>query len=308
MTRKPKRPIYRRKRYYVLLLLLGAVYFLYHMLELQVSDGALTAQLNQNGYQLEAKVGYFRSGERKLRYVEIGRDSLPLIVFLHGAPSSSAFWLSMMTDSSLLSRAKLLAVDRPGYGSSGIGLPEISVQKQAASVSRLLREKRREHERIILHGSSYGGTLAARLAMDYPDLVDGVLLQSASVKPGSEKTFWITYPTSHWSLSWLMPGGLHTANVEKLTHREQLEAMVDGWDRIDDPTIILHGTNDWLIYPDNAYFACEELVNAPYVRHIMAEGRGHDLLWTEPELLRRSLLRLLRAAKEEAQSAVLSNR
>ncbi len=288
------RPWYRRKRYYILALLLGGMLWLYHAAELRYDDGVLTAQLGDNPLSLHAEVGYYEYGDRQLRYVELGKDSLPLVVFIHGAPASSAFWLNMMRDSNLLDQAKVVAVDRPGYGFSGFGRPDTVVANQAAVIAELLQRLRAKHPRIILHGSSYGGTVAARIAMDFPHLIDGLLLQSASLAPGEEKTYWITYPTTHWSLRWLVPAALDVANTEKLSHRSQLEAMRHLWARIRVPTFILHGTDDSLIYPSNAYYACDKLINTPKLVHHMVAGKGHDLIWTAPQLLRSSLLELLR--------------
>lgn len=287
-----------RKRWLFLLVLALGVGYFYEYAEFRLTDDEWTARLSHTNVAVE--VGYHQGPNRRVRYVTVGRDTLPLVVFLHGAPSSSAFWTGFLGDSSLLERAAILAVDRPGYGFSGLGRPEISVQKQAADIASLLRKLDLKHRRIILHGSSYGGTVAARIAMDHPELIDGLLLQSASMAPGREKTFWITYPTSHWSLSWLVPGALHTANTEKLNHRAQLEAMADGWAHIRARTIILHGTDDWLIFPDNAYYACDRLTGTRELIQHMVGGRAHDLLWTEPELLRHSLDYLLQADPDSA--------
>ena len=265
----------------------------YNLLHFRIEDNAYLKRLNNNPFGLEAKVSYHQDHGRKVRYVEIGRDTLPLIVFVHGAPSSSSFWKDMLQDTTLLSHAKLLAVDRPGYGFSGYGRPELSLKKQARILSKILKKKRKEHPKIVLHGSSYGGTLVARLAMDYPNLIDGILLQSASVAPGEEKTYWISYPTSHWALKWLIPPAIQMANAEKLSHKIQLDSMANRWHRIKSKAIILHGDNDGLIYPKNAYFAKEKLINAPIIDFKMLPGRGHDLLWTKRELLIESLIKLL---------------
>jgi pimeloyl-ACP methyl ester carboxylesterase len=188
----------------------------------------------------------------------------------------------------------MLAVDRPGYGYSGYGKPETSVKKQAALIAEILQKKRSEHDRIVVHGSSYGGTVAARLAMDYPNLVDGLLLQSASMKPHAEKTYPISYPTHHPSLRWAMPGSIRTANAEKLSHHIALEKMRAGWKRITANTIILHGDSDELIYPDNAYYAFQQLSGTNYKDIRMFTGRKHDLLWTKTGVLKSSLLKLIR--------------
>ena len=211
----------------------------------------------------------------------------------------------MLRDSSLLSQAKLMAVDRPGYGYSGYGQPETSVKQQAALIAKVLQDKRDEHSSIILHGSSYGGTVAARLAMDFPDLVDGLLLQSASLMPGREKTYLFSHITKHWPLSWLLPGSIHVANMEKLSHKIQLDSMAGLWDRIKSAAIILHGENDDLIYPENARYAYERMKNAAFLEVNMLEERKHDLLWTKRQLLEHSLEKLLKVCTDNCAPPAL---
>lgn len=292
-----KRNILWRKRFYLALALTAFLWGFYHLATMRFDDDAYVKRLNANPWQYQAQVFYYQHDDRPMRYLEIGDDEKPLVVFIHGAPSSSAFWKDLLADSVLLQNAKLLAVDRPGYGYSGYGRPEISVRKQAAAIAPILAKKRKKHSSIILHGSSYGGTVAARLAMDFPDLVDGLLLQSASVAPEKEKTYWISYPTSHWLLAWLTPGALRVANAEKLSHADQLRAMVGYWGNITSSVIIAHGSADGLIYPDNACYAESRLTNAAFLETNMFRGRGHDLLWTRTDFLKRSLLKLIQITK-----------
>jgi pimeloyl-ACP methyl ester carboxylesterase len=290
--------LFRLKRTYFSIAVLGVLGWTYHALGTRLDDGQLVRSLNTNPFGLEASVHYFEEEGRRMRYVEIGYDSLPLIVFVHGAPSSSSFWEELLRDTQLLRRAKLIAIDRPGYGYSGYGRAEISVKKQASLIAPLLKKKRSGHHTIIVHGSSYGGTVSARLAMDYPELVDGVLLQSSSNMPGAETTYWISYPTSHWALRWLIPGALRVANAEKLSHAAQLRQMANGWKRITSAVIILHGLNDRLIFPENAAYAKHRLINAAFLKIQMAAGSRHDLLWTQRALLIHSLKELLLVAKK----------
>ncbi|CAH0999435.1 2-succinyl-6-hydroxy-2, 4-cyclohexadiene-1-carboxylate synthase [Neolewinella maritima] len=276
----------------VFLFVAYAVYRLEPYVRIQMDDRQLSAILESE--ELDAEIGYLEGSSRKLRFLQIGQDrSKPLLVFIHGAPSSSAWWITMMRDSALRAEANILAIDRPGYGGSGLGNPMTSVREQAENVAAVIRSRRQPRQKVVVHGSSYGGTVSARLAMDFPQLVDGLLLQSASMAPKEEYTYWITHPTSHWSLSWLLPSGINTANHEKLAHQAELEAMASEWDNIDAPTVILHGTDDWLIYPRNAYYACDKLTGAPTVVHHMVKGKQHDLLYTAPKLLKHYLHYLL---------------
>lgn len=286
--------IVKKKRIYVSFAFLLLLIYSYDFMGMRISTPTYERILADNPLGLKAAFGSLETADRNLRYLEIGRDSLPLIVFIHGAPSSSSFWRTFLRDSSLLGKAKLMAVDRPGYGYSGYGKPETSVKEQAALIAKVLQEKQRAHPSIILHGSSYGGTVAARIAMDFPDLVDGLLLQSASLMPGKEKTFLFTHITKYWPFRWLLPGSIHVANMEKLSHKVQLESMMGLWGRIKSAAIVLHGGADKLIYPENAIFAKEQLVNAPFLEFKLIEGRKHDLLWTKRRLLEQSLEKLIR--------------
>lgn len=296
--------LFRKKRFYFSVV--AAIFFIYayDFMEMRISTDTFQEILAQNPQGYEADFNYHESGGRRLRYLEIGSDSLPLVVFIHGAPSSSAFWKSFLRDSSLLSKAKLLAVDRPGYGYSGYGKPETSVKKQAALIADIIKEKRGRHPSIILHGSSYGGTVAARIAMDFPALVDGLLLQSAALEPGQEKTYQFSHVTENWLLRWLLPGSIHVANVEKLSHRAQLDSMANLWSRIRSAAIVLHGEADSLIYPSNAQYAEQKLTNAAYLEVQMLEGRKHDLLWYQRELLLNSLSKLIQISAEGQVSSL----
>jgi len=91
-----------------------------------------------------------------------------------------------------------------------------------------------------------------------------------------------------------VPAPIRVANAEKLSHRQQLEKMAPLWEHIRSAAIILHGTADNLIYPDNAEYARERLKNALYLEVQLVKDKGHDLLWTGRQLLINSLVKLIR--------------
>ncbi|OAV46302.1 alpha/beta hydrolase [Lewinella sp. 4G2] len=286
--------MFTKKRHFAYLALTLFVLFLayagyrvYPYFKNQKSDRELIAafDVRERG---DIDLGFVEGTSRRLRYLQVGDDpSKPLLTFVHGSPSSSAFWIKMMKDTALRARANLLAIDRPGYGGSGLGKAMVSVREQAENVIGVIKDRMSSPDQpVILHGSSYGGTVSARLAMDYPETIQGLLLQSASMAPREEYIYWLSYPTSHWSIRWMLPRSIRTANREKLNHLAQLEDMADEWHNITASTVIVHGTDDWLIYPRNAYYACRKLVNAPRVVHHMVAGGQHDLIHRTPDLLK----------------------
>lgn len=235
---------------------------------------------------------------RTIRYLEIGNDSLPTIMFFHGSPSSmSMFERNFFRDSLLLANVHMVGVDRPGYGMSDFGKPDTSIAHQAEMIAPLV-EKYAE-KRLILLGSSYGGPVAARLAMTHPNEVDGLILVSSSNKPGAERTYKISYMIANPWWSWLFPRVIKTSNVEKLSHKAALEEIEKDWPKIICKTTILQGEEDDLVYPENALFA-DSLISGP-TELILIPDAGHSLLWDHDELVINEILELAGVKRQIAE-------
>jgi pimeloyl-ACP methyl ester carboxylesterase len=225
----------------------------------------------------EARIDTVLTSNRSLRYMAMHRhDTLPTIFFLHGSPSSMSVYNTYYSDETFTAQANIIAADRPGYGFSGLGRSEISVRRQAEKMWKVL-EKEGLPQPLYLLGSSYGGTVAAKMAMLHPERVDGILLVSASLAPGLEHTYRISYLIQYPPLRWLVPQSVRTANDEKLAHYRALRKMEPYWERISAPVVFIYGTADKLIFPENASFAMERLVNSPMVEDNPLEGEGHFL-------------------------------
>lgn len=251
---------------------------------------ALSPRDTKHSYK--PQVHYYKVGQRNMRYIEIGNDSLPLVLFVHGAPGSLTSFKSYIKDKDLLARVKVLAVDRAGYGYSGFGKAEKSVQQQAACIKPILDKYRAKHKKIMLIGSSYGGTVIAHLAMDYPQLVDGLMFISSSLAANAETIYAISYPTRYPPFRWLLPTAIRVATDEKFAHTKELIKMEALWKNIKVPVSILHGDEDKLVYLENALFANYELKNAPVHLRIVS-GEGHFLPWTQPKIVKKEMLEFI---------------
>src|SRR5580700_5280003 len=139
---------------------------------------------------IEPHIGYYEALGRKVRYIGVGDNPEATILFIHGAPSSMSYWKAYLADSVLLSRATLYSVDRPGYGYSGLADPLPDIGAQAGIIRLILDSLHTAHHPVIVVGVSYGAPIAARLTMDYPELVDGLVLMAPPLGPGQEKIFW----------------------------------------------------------------------------------------------------------------------
>ena len=80
---------------------------------------------------VKPEIGYVKSGLRRIRYVSIGADSLPVTILLHGSPSTAYRFRAWFRDSTIYKKTRLVAIDRPGSGRSNPGRAETSIARQA---------------------------------------------------------------------------------------------------------------------------------------------------------------------------------
>jgi uncharacterized protein len=238
-------------------------------------------------------IGYYEALGRKVRYIGVGDNPEATLLFIHGAPSSMSYWKAYLADSVLLSRATMYAVDRPGYGYSGLADPMPDISAQAAVISKILDSLHHVHRPVIVVGVSYGSPIAARLTMDYPELVDGLILMAPPLGPGREKYFGVTYPVESPLVHWVVPRMLQTANREKVYHKEELTKMLPLWGRIHVPVMYLQGQEDGLVDTSNASFAREHLANAPSLNIQMIPGRGHLIAFDEKDRIIRTIVKMI---------------
>ncbi len=229
--------------------------------------------------------------QRAVHYAEIGADSLPVVVFVHGSPGSWTAFIDFFKDSTLYRRAHLVAVDRLGFGQSGHGKVEISIQKQARAVAEVIT-KVKPDARAILVGHSLGGPVIARLAMDYPERVGGLILVAGSVDPALEKKKWYRPILAAFPLRYLIPTDFDVSNREIWPLKEELTAMLPLWEKIKVPVIVIQGEDDGLVPPGNAAFAQRMLTNAPVTMRMIPD-MNHFIPWRRPDFIREAILEMV---------------
>lgn len=260
----------------LLILFIIACFVFDHYYQFRRSDEELKQFYSDN--HIKATISYYETQGRKLRYVSVGdEEGKGTLLFLHGSPGSMSFYSGRFRDKDILVKFHIYAVDRPGYGYSGFGEPEPSIQKQSEMIRDLIDSLHHAKHPVIVVGSSFGAAIACRLAMDHPDLVDGLVLTGPAIGPGMEKYFWFTHVIESPLIRWFIPRMFRSANAEKVHHKEELEKMLLLWKNIRVPVAYLQGEKDELVDTANANFARQHLVNAPYLDIQFVKGRGHRL-------------------------------
>lgn len=211
-----------------------------------------------------------------IRWISTGNDSSSVLTLLfHGAPGSWRDFESYITDSTIISKTKIVVLDRPGYGSSDYGRAEPSIIKQQDIAHQIV--DRYPQDSIIVIGYSYGGPVAGSYAARHPEKVKGILLLAPVIAPEGEKIFWFNHVLRWPIMSLILPEYINVANVEKLHHSQALQEIKDDWGKIKAPVIHMHCMDDWIApYHENTDWAQRQITKARYTL-INWEGDSHYL-------------------------------
>lgn len=264
----------------------------------QVTQGCFSFRMSRSeirkyfaGQPVRPAIHQYKVGKHTINYAEAGDMDGPTVIFVHGAPGSWTAFIDFFTDTTLLHHAHLIAVDRPGNGYSDFGNAVTSLGSQAALLEPLLRKSKKPP---ILVGHSLGGPVVARLAMDFPDEVNSLIMVAPSIDPELEPNeAWFRMPLSSPFLSWVLPTAFNVANDEIYHLEDQLEDMIPLWKNIKVPVTVIQGKADKLVPPGNANFAEHMLANSPDVEIEFVPGANHFIPWSHPELIKDAILKHL---------------
>jgi pimeloyl-ACP methyl ester carboxylesterase len=113
----------------------------------------------------------------RIHYQEAGDESAPPMILIHGFISSNLVWNETFLP---LAQAgfHVIAPDLPGYGySDKPSGASYTIDAQADAVVGLMDRLGIDQATIV--GASYGGAVAATIALDYPERVDKLVLVGA---------------------------------------------------------------------------------------------------------------------------------
>ncbi len=241
---------------------------------------------------VSASQHHYKTDGRDIHYVQSGDEAKPLVLFVHGSPGSLSAFIDFLADSMLRQHALLITTDRPGFGYSNFGWAEPSLGKQAAAIKPIL-EKFSSNKPKILVGHSLGGPLIAKMAVDYPDLVDGLVIVAGSIDPDLEPNeTWFRAPLATPFLSWILPRSFRASNEEIYHLKPELEELLPYWKDIRCPVIVIQGKKDQFVPYRNIDFARKMITSAP-LDFMVEEDMDHFVPWSDPHLIRQAVLKLL---------------
>jgi len=274
------------------------------------TDTALTAP-TQVVEAAGIRFAYRRFGDRRAG-VPIGP---PLIFFMHFTGTMD-HWDPAVTDGFAQDREVIL-FDNAGVSSSSGDVPtsvEGMAQHAAAFIDALGIKK------VDALGFSIGGTVAQQLTIDRPDLVRKLMLVGtgprggegmASFTPEAQEIFGAKYdpPDELWLRVFFTPSQPSQAAGRKYLERQRARkenrdplsnervapaqaAALEKWGaptndpyaylkRITQPTLVVNGSNDVLVYTVNSFILQQNLPNAQL---ILYPDANHGSQYQYPEL------------------------
>lgn len=122
--------------------------------------------------------GQLQRGDRALRWVEAGSGSPTVVLDAAAAEPGTLAWAGVMPI--VAARARVVAYDRAGIGASDPFWP-LELGAQIDDLVAVIRET--GDGSSVVAGHSWGGLLAQLVALEYPELIAGLVL----VDPADEK-------------------------------------------------------------------------------------------------------------------------
>lgn len=246
----------------------------------------------------------------RLHHHTHGDAGAPPLVLLEGMGGDLHGWRRNLPR--LSRRCRVVASDLRGNGESRCPAGEWTMTTFVNDTLALL-----DHlgiDRAHLYGQSFGGMLAMEIALGHPERVRSLIL--AATHPGLNRAVpsrekapkdrpWELlysrgYPERHPDrVEEDLRGGIEQ---DPAARRAQWR-VVQGWsvnDRLGEiaaPALVLHGTEDRMIHPDNARVLAEGI---PGARLHLLEGAGHVYHAEQPEAADQAVLRFVQEVEARA--------
>lgn len=225
-----------------------------------------------------------------IHYLQTGNKDAITLFFVHGSPGSWDAYKEYLKDSLLLSKYRMIAVDRIGFGQSNFGQAENL--KTNAFILEEFAKQTANGKPIYLVGHSLGGPTIVQMAADKPQDYATLIILAGSVDPKAEepenwRPVLMTKP-----LRYLIPGALRPSNDELWWLKTNLYDLEPKLEKVTSKVIIVHGTKDQLVPYSNAAFLNRELVNAKSLKVVSIKDANHFIPWTHFKEIRDILYRL----------------
>lgn len=283
-----KRKFFRRLLIAFLLLITVWLVFAQCSMKFRISDSEAHKKFSENGVTLVTetrKVNGF-----SIHYAKTGSDTLSTLFFVHGSPGGWNAFERYMQDKDLLSKYRMISIDRPGFGYSQFGDAK-NLQEQSNLISPLVKSFQNGKPMYAV-GHSLGGPMIVKLQIDNENLFTGLVFLAASVDPDAEKPEKWRFVLRKTPLEYFLPGAFRPSNEELIYLKTDLKYLDKEWDKITCPVWIIHGDKDSFVPVENVDYAKKKLTKAKSVEVKILPGARHFIPWEQYSDIKEVLMRL----------------
>ena len=266
-----KRTILRRLLGGVLIFLTVWLVFAQFIMKSRISDKKAKEKFSHAGVSLTTDTKKINGFD--IHFAKTGNDTLPTLFFVHGSPDSWTRYEEFMKDKDLLSKYRMISIDRPGFGFSQFGDAK-NLEDQSKLISPFVRSIKNSKP-IYAIGHSYGGAMVIKLQTDNTDLFDGLILLAGAVDPKQEKPERWRFVMNTIPLKYFLPGAYRPSNTELVYLKKDLIELDKEWEKITCPVWILHGDKDSYVPVANVEYAKKKLAKARSVEVKILPGAEH---------------------------------
>jgi len=258
-------------------------------MKFRTSDKEAKEKFSKAGIELKTEV--IKIDGFNMHYAKTGGDTLPTLFFVHGSPGSWNAFEKYMQDKNLLSKYRMISVDRPGFGYSQFGDAK-NLQEQSDLITPLIKSLQNGKPMYAV-GHSLGGPMIVKLQMDNENLFAGLVLLASSVDPSEEKPERWRFVLKNSPLQFFLPGAFRPSNEELVYLKKDLWETDKQWGKITCPVWIIHGDKDTFVPVGNADYAKNKLTKAKSVEVKILKGARHFIPWEQYGDIKEVLMRLI---------------
>jgi len=290
--------------------------------------GPISINMEDVEYPFPVEFLHFRvyGKDVSLAYMDVapsGPANGRTVIFHHGGLYSSYYWESQMR---ALSEEgyRVIAKDRLGWGKSSKPIIPYSMNLWASNTARLMDHL--DIEQAALVGHSIGGQMITRFAFLYPERVTHLvsinqigltdnrggrgftpLTGEVDVNPDMDEFYqslvaWVDRNFAEWDPAYLEHMRIRygqrlsgewprMAYVSQLTGQMRgMDTVVNDWQHIETPTLILGGEEDYPTYAEESHRAAEIFPNAEV---FLIPNVGHNPHEEAADIVNAELIRFL---------------
>ncbi len=249
----------------------------------------------------------------RIHYLDENAAGNTVVLLLHGLGATGESWL-LQFPALIQKNYHVIAPDARGFGKSTYPGGRTSISQMAGDMVGLLKNLGVSQAHVV--GISLGGTLALQMALDYPDLVNRlVLVNTFAVLRPDRISVWFYYaqrfilinliglPTQARAVARHIFPDPQQEEYRRLLVEQILQADPHGYrstmialaffnvkrylSKIQAPTLIVTGEKDNTVPPKNQAHLVELI---PGARQIMIPSAGHAVTIDQPDAFNRCLI------------------